>query len=204
MNNYIKVKTIDDRYFEVEKTFEVTFDKYGKINVIGNGAFNRWFEYKGRSIIRLKKYLDSITVKPKGDHWTIYDWAYKDCFLEILEIHIPDNPKENEIFDNYPDLNLGMCEDFITDFLPQFKSDVQENVKKEPNSEWNIELRYNCTNDWRAYVCICGTYGYNKFGKPKCKIRRFWCNPGGRFSFGVDRYYFTMLQNLIKEYVESV
>ena len=208
--NYIRVKYVDDRYCERIEDFKVKFDKYNKINVfVGgydhNSYGSRYFEYKGRSINKMLEQIKKHIIVPKnGEHWTIYDIGYEQFILEVIEVHIPDNPKENEIFEKYSDIRFGLCEDYMTEFLPQFKSDVLENVKKEPGFEWNIELRYDCHKaDKGAYVCIVGVYGYNKYGKVKCKINRFWCNPGGRFAFPVDRYYFTKLQNLIKEYVES-
>lgn len=208
--NYIRVKYVDDNYCERIEDFEIEFDKYNKINVFvggynSNSYCSRWFEYKGRSINKmLEKIKKYIIVSHNSEHWDIHDIGYEQFILEVIDVQIPDNPKENEIFEKYPDLDLGLCEDYITEFLPMFKSDVLENVKKEPGFEWNIELRYDCQKaDRWAYVCIVGTYGYNKYGKVKCKIKRFWCNPGGRFAFPVDKYYFTKLQNLIKEYVEN-
>lgn len=205
--NYIRVKTIDSNYREYIDDYEVIFDKYNKINVFIGGEHcfgHRNFDYKGRSINKMLEQIKKHIIVPNnGEHWTIYDIGYEQFILEVIEVHIPDNPKENEIFEKYSDIHFGMCEDYMTEFLPQFKSDVLENVKKEPGFEWNIELRYDCHKaDNGAYVCIVGTYGYNKYGKVKCKINRFWCNPGGRFVFSIDRYYFTKLQNLIKEYVE--
>lgn len=208
--NYIRVKFIDQNYRERIDDFEVTFDKYNKINVFvggynSNSFGSRWFEYKGRSITRmLEKIKKHIIVPHNPEQWTIHDIGYEQFILEVIDVQIPDNPKENEIFEKYSDLDLGMCEDYITEFLPQFKSDVLESVKKEPGFEWKIELRYDCHNaDKGAYICIIGSYGYNKYGKTRFKINRFWCNPGGRFGFYVDRYYFTRLQNLIKEYIEN-
>lgn len=208
--NYIRVKFIDQNYRERIDDFEVTFDKYNKINVfVGGYNYNsfcsRHFEYKGRSITRMLEEIKKYIIVPHNpEQWTIHDIGYDQFILEVIDVHIPDNPKENEIFEKYSDLHLGLCEDYITEFLPHFKSDVLENVKKKPLFEWNIELRYDCHNvDKGAYVCIIGSYGYNKYGKTRFKINRFWCNPGGRFGFYVDRSYFTKLQNLIKEYVES-
>lgn len=208
--NYIRVKYVDDRYCERIKDFEIKFDKYNKINAFvggydSNSYGSRRFEYEGRSINKMLEKIKKHIIVPKdSEQWTIRDIGYEQFILEIIDVQIPDYPEENKIFDKYSDLDLGLCEDYITEFLPQFKSDVLENVKKEPGFEWNIELRYDCKNvDHWAYVCIVGTYGYNRYGKIKFKINRFWCNPGGMFSFPVNRYYFTKLQNLIKEYVEN-
>ena len=134
--NYIRVKFIDQNYRECIDDFEVTFDKYNKINVfIGGYNYNsfasRYFEYNGRSINKMLEQIKKHIVVPNnGEHWTIYDIGYDQFILEVIDVHIPDNPKENEIFEKYSDLNLGLCEDYITEFLPQFKSDVLENVKK--------------------------------------------------------------------------
>ena len=206
--NYIRVKTVDEYYREHIDDYEIKFDKHNKITVfIGGDHCLRYrnFEFKGRSVNKMLTKIKNYIITPKNsDHWTISDIKYKQFILEVIDVQIPDNPEENKIFENYSTMELGMCEDYITEFLPQFKSDVLENVKKEPGFEWNIELRYDCHKaDKGAYICIVGVYGYNKYGKVKCKINRFWCNPGGRFAFPVDRYYFTKLQNLIKEYVES-
>lgn len=208
--NYIRVKFIDQNYCERIDDFEVTFDKYNKINVFvggynSNSFCSRWFEYKGRSITRMLKEIKKHIIVPHNPkQWTIHDIGYEQFILEVIDVQIPDNPKENEIFEKYSDLYLGMCEDYITEFLPQFKSDVLESVKNEPGFEWKIELQYDCHNvDKGAYICIIGSYGYNKYGKTRFKINRFWCNPGGRFGFYVDRSYFTRLQNLIKEYIEN-
>jgi hypothetical protein len=55
---------------------------------------------------------------------------------------------------------------------------------------------------WHGYAR--GTYGYNRYGKPKCKLNQFFANPGGRFDFGPYReVWFTPIQNLIKQYIES-
>ena len=202
-NNYIRVKIVDDYWRREEiKDYEVTFDKYKRINVMGHASYDRWFEYKGRSIVQLKKMLDDITVKPKGEYVTQYDWRYKDCFLEVIEINIPDNPKENEIFDQFPDLYLGCCDEAIIFLLPELKKFVIENIKKEPNAVINFPERINLEFPRWSFFNIEGEYGYNKTGKPRCKLKHFSYNPGGRFWFN-ERHNFTKIQNLIKTYIES-
>ena len=201
--NYIRVKIFDDNWHcEEIEDYEVTFDKYKRINVMGHASYHRWFEYKGRSIFQLKKMLDEITVKPKGEYVTSFDWNYKDCFLEVIDIHIPDNPKENEIFDKFPDLYLGCCDEAIIFLLPELKKIVTKNIIKEPNAVIQFPERIHLEFPRWSFFDIEGEYGYNKTGKPRCKLKHFSYNPGGRFWFN-ERHNFTKIQNLIKEYVES-
>ena len=201
--NYIRVKIFNDNWHcEEIEDYEVTFDKYKRINVMGHASYNRWFEYKGRSISQLKKMLDEITVKPKGEYVTSLDWNYKDCFLEVIDINIPDNPKENEIFDKFPDLYLDCCDEAIIFLLPELKKIVTENIIKEPNAVIQFPERIYLEFPKWSFFNIEGEYGYNKTGKPRCKLKHFSYNPGGRFSFN-ERHNFTKIQNLIKEYIES-
>ena len=150
----------------------------------------------------IKKMLDEITVKPNGEYVTSLDWKYKDCFLEVIDINIPDNPKENEIFDKFPDLYLGCCDEAIIFLLPELKKFVKDNIVKEPNAVINFPERIHLEFPKWSFFNIEGEYGYNKTGKPRCKIKHFSYNPGGRFSFN-ERHNFTKIQNLIKEYIES-
>jgi len=201
--NYIRVKIFNSYWHSEEiKDYEVTFDQYKRISVMGHASYNRWFEYKGRSIVQLKKVLDDITVKPKGEYVTSLDWNYKDCFIEVIEINIPDNPKENEIFDQFPNLHLGCCDEAIIFLLPKLKKFVIENIKKEPNAVINFPERINLEFPRWSFFNIKGEYGYNKTGKPRCKLNHFSYNPGGRFWFN-ERHNFTKIQNLIKTYIES-
>jgi hypothetical protein len=201
--NYIRVKIFESYWHREEiKDYEVKFDQYKRINVMGHASYNRWFEYKGRSIVQLKKMLDNITVKPRGEYVTEYDWNYKDCFLEVIEINIPDNPKENEIFDKFPDLYLKLSDEAIIFLLPELKKFVTENIKKEPNAVINFPERINLEFPRWSFFNIEGEYGYNKTGKPRCKLKHFSYNPGGRFWFS-ERQNFTKIQNLIKAYIEN-
>ena len=201
--NYIRVKIFNNNWHcEEIEDYEVTFDKYKRINVMGHASYNRWFEYKGRSISQLKKMLDKITVKPKEEYVTALDWNYKDCFLEVIDIHIPDNPKENEIFNKFPDLYLGCCDEAIIFLLPELKKFVTENIIKEPNAVIQFPERIHLEFPKWSFFDIEGEYGYNKTGKPRCKLKHFSYNPGGRFWFN-ERRNFTKIQNLIKEYVEN-
>lgn len=201
--NYIRVKIFDSDWRREEiEDYEVTFDEYKRINVMGHASYGRWFEYKGRSINQLKKMLDDITVKPKGEYVTPYDWDYRDCFLEVIEICIPDNPKENEIFDKFDDLYLGLSDEAIIFLLPELKKFITENIKKEPNAVVNFPERIHLEFPRWSFFNIEGEYGYNKTGKPRCKLKHFSYNPGGRFYFN-ERHNFTKIQNLIKAYIEN-
>ena len=69
--NYIRVKFIDQNYRERIDDFEVTFDKYNKINVfVGGYNYNsfcsRRFEYKGRSITRMLEEIKKYIIVPKN------------------------------------------------------------------------------------------------------------------------------------------
>jgi len=201
--NYIRVKIFDSDWRREEiEDYEVTFDKYKRINVMGHASYGRWFEYKGRSINQLKKMLDDITVKPRGEYITPTDWKYRDCFIEVIDICIPDNPKENEIFDQFDDLYLGCCDEAIIFLLPELKKFITENIKKEPNAVVNFPERIHLEFPRWSFFNIEGEYGYNKTGKPRCKLKHFSYNPGGRFCFN-ERHNFTKIQNLIKAYIEN-
>lgn len=201
--NYIRVKIFDSDWRREEiEDYEVTFDKYKRINVMGHASYDRWFEYKGRSINQLKKMLDDITVKPRGEYVTPTDWEYRDCFIEVIDICIPDNPKENEIFDQFDDLYLGCCDEAIIFLLPELKKFITENIKKEPNAVVNFPERIHLEFPRWSFFNIEGEYGYNKNGKPRCKLKHFSYNPGGRFCFN-ERHNFTKIQNLIKAYIEN-
>ena len=205
--NYIRVKTIDDYYREHIDDYEIKFDRYNRINVSiwGDHCYaHRRFEYQGRSIKKLLENIKKHIIVPKEDHWVISDLGYEQFILEVIDIQIPDNPEENKIFDNYPDLYLGMTEEQITFILPQIKEYIKSNIKNEPGFELEIyDKFYGGGDNMRPYCIVNMIYGYTKRSKLKCKIKRFGVNPGGRFYFPVYNSQFTQLQNLIKEYVES-
>ena len=94
--------------------------------------------------------------------------------------------------------------------LLKIKEHVDISLKnKTPNTEIEFEINYHfpiidqdICRGWHGYAR--GTYGYNRYGKPKCKLNQFFANPGGRFDFGPYReIWFTPIQNLIKQFVES-
>lgn len=203
--NYIRVKTIDSNYREHIDDYEIKFDKYKRINVFigGDHCFAyRNFDYNGRSINHLKQLIQKHIIIPKEDHWVISDIGFDKFILEVIDIQIPDNPVENLIFENFPDLWLGCCDEAIVFLLPELKKFIIENIKKEPNAVIEFPERIHLEFPRWSFFDISGEYGYNKTGKPRCKLKHFSYNPGGRFWFN-ERHNFTKLQNLIKEYVES-
>ena len=86
--------------------------------------------------------------------------------------------------------------------LPELKKFITENIKKEPNAVVNFPERTHLEFPRWSFFDIEGEYGYNKTGKPRCKLKHFSYNPGGRFWFN-ERHNFTKIQNLIKTYIES-
>lgn len=203
--NYIRVKTIDSNYREHIDDYEIKFDKYKRINVFigGDHCFAyRNFDYKGRSINHLKQLIQKHIIMPKEDHWVISDIGFDKFILEVIDIQIPDNPVENLIFENFPDLWLGCCDEAIVFLLPELKKFIIENIKREPNAVIEFPERIHLEFPRWSFFDISGEYGYNKTGKPRCKLKHFSYNPGGRFWFN-ERHNFTKIQNLIKEYVES-
>jgi len=203
--NYIRVKTIDSNYREHIDDYEIKFDKYKRINVFigGDHCFaHRNFDYKGRSIKQLNELIKKHVIESNGDHWTIHNIGYDKFILEVIDIQIPDNPQENLIFDDFPDLWLGCCDEAIVFLLPELKKFVKENIVKEPNAVVNFPERINLEFPRWSFFNIEGEYGYNKTGKPRCKLKHFSYNPGGRFWFN-ERHNFTKIQNLIKAYIEN-
>ena len=203
--NYIRVKTIDNYYREHIDDYEITFDKYKRINVFigGDNCISyRNFNYEGRSINHLKQLIQKYIIIPKEDNWVISDIGYDKFILEVIDIQIPDNPVENLIFEKFPDLWLGCCDEAIIFLLPELKKFINENIKREPNAVIEFPERIHLEFPKWSFFDIEGEYGYNKTGKPRCKLKHFSYNPGGRFWFN-ERHNFTKIQNLIKEYVES-
>lgn len=120
---------------------------------------------------------------------------YGQCIR--LNSNIEKSKRENELF------TLTM--------LQQIKEYVDEKLpSKTPGTEVQFDIKFNFIDKFEDYLCqwwigyVAGTYGYNRYGKPKCKLRWWGVNPGGRFYFGAFReIWFTKIQNLIKYYVEN-
>lgn len=209
--NYVRARIIDEYYQERIDDYEVKFDKYKRMNIfIGGHNYSsfcsRWFDYKGRSIARMFESIKKYMVVPKdGKQWTRDNITYYNFILEIEKIEIPDNPSENKIFEKYPELDLGLTEEHIIFVLPQIKEYIKANLEEaKPGAEIHIEERfYGGGDSMRPYCLVDMIYGYNRYGKVKCKIKLFGTNPGGRFYFAVNRWCFKDLQDLIKEYVEN-
>lgn len=114
-----------------------------------------------------------------------------------LDSNVEKSKRENELF------TLTM--------LSEIKKFVDEKLpNKEPGTEVEFNIKFFFQDKFEDYLCqwwtgdVAGTYGYNRYGKPKCKLRFWTANPGGRFWFCTFRdTWFTKIQNLIKYYVEN-
>jgi len=99
-------------------------------------------------------------------------------------------------------LYLGYSDEAIIFVLPKIKEYINENLIKEKNTYIEfpdiIKLEFP---KW-SYFLINGKYGYNKFGKPSCKLTKFTYNPGGCLLHS-ESHNLVKIQNLIKKYVEE-
>lgn len=102
------------------------------------------------------------------------------------------------------------CELFTITMLQEIKKLVDEQLPdKNAGTEIDFDVTYHFNDKFENNLCrwwtgeAIGTYGYNRHGKPKCKLRRWGANPGGMFFFPANRVWFTEIQNLIKYFVEN-